>query len=62
MLDFLKDGLEGLKVDEERCRGAMSPELFATEEACRLVAAGVPFREAYRRVAASLDEKSQNGK
>jgi len=58
MLAVMTRVLEGLKVDEERCRGAMSPELFATEEACRLVAAGVPFREAYRRVAASLDEKS----
>ena len=62
MLAVMTRVLEGLKVDEERCRAAMSPELFATEEACRLVAAGVPFREAYQRVAASLDEKSQNGK
>ncbi len=62
MLAVMARVLEGLEVDEERCRAAMSPELFATEEACRLVAAGVPFREAYRRVAASLDEESQNGK
>jgi argininosuccinate lyase len=33
--------------------GNLSPELFAAEEANRLaVAEGIPFREAYRRVAA----------
>ncbi len=35
--------------------GELSPELFAAEEANRLVVAeGIPFREAYRRVAARL--------
>ena len=35
--------------------GELSPELFAAEEANRLVVEeGIPFREAYRRVAAKL--------
>ncbi len=41
----------GLTVDRQRCAAAMTPELFATEEAYELVRQGVPFREAYRRVA-----------
>ncbi len=41
---------EGLEVDRQRCKAAMSSELFATEEAYRLVAQGVPFRDAYLQV------------
>ncbi len=42
----------GLRFVPERC--VLAPELFATEEAYRLVKSGVPFREAYRRVAAKF--------
>jgi len=52
MLAVMQRVFEGLEVDEERCRSAMSDDLYATEQACKLVAEGVPFREAYRRVAA----------
>ncbi|UCF18626.1 MAG: argininosuccinate lyase [Gemmatimonadota bacterium] len=38
-------------IDEEACAAAMSDELYATEEAYRLVQQGVPFRDAYRQVA-----------
>ena len=44
-----------LEVDEARLLAAFTPEVFATDEALRLVAEGVPFRDAYRRVAESLD-------
>jgi argininosuccinate lyase len=44
----------GLEVDEPRCRAAMTPELFATERACDLVKQGVPFRDAYRQIAAEF--------
>ncbi len=37
--------------DVERCREAMGSELSATERAYRLVLEGVPFRDAYRRIA-----------
>ncbi len=43
--------LEQIKVDEESCRQACTPEIYATEEAYRLVKSGVPFRDAYRKVA-----------
>ncbi|KAF0124777.1 MAG: argininosuccinate lyase [Elusimicrobia bacterium] len=39
----------GLVVNREKC--VLAPELFATEEAYRLVRAGTPFRDAYRIVA-----------
>ncbi len=47
-----------LEVNEERCVAAFkaAPEVFATDEALRLAALGVPFRDAYRRVAAMLDQ------
>ena len=46
-----------LEVREERLVAAFkaAPEVFATDEALRLVVEGVPFRDAYRQVAASLD-------
>jgi len=47
-----------LEVCEERLVAAFkaAPEVFATDEALRLVVEGVPFRDAYRQVAASLDK------
>jgi len=62
MLAVMTRVLGGLEVDEARCRAAMSADLFATEEACKLVRAGVPFRDAYRRVAAALADEGQNDK
>jgi len=52
MLAIAEHVMGGLQVDEGACRAAMSEELFATEEAYRLVRQGVPFREAYARVGA----------
>ncbi|HID10807.1 MAG TPA: argininosuccinate lyase [Candidatus Latescibacteria bacterium] len=45
-----------LEVDREALVASFSPELFAADEALHLAAEGVPFREAYRRVAARLGE------
>ena len=50
MLEVTAHVMSGLQVNASQCAAAMSPELFATEEAYRLVRDGVPFREAYRRV------------
>lgn len=44
--------LETLQVDAERCRAALLPATAATDEVYRRVAAGQPFRLAYREVAA----------
>ncbi|MEW5996073.1 MAG: argininosuccinate lyase [Candidatus Micrarchaeota archaeon] len=43
--------IHGLKVDKKKMQEAMTPEIYATERACKMVEAGVPFREAYRKVA-----------
>jgi argininosuccinate lyase len=40
-----------LSVDRERCAAAMTEELHATEEAYKLVKEGMPFRDAYRKIA-----------
>jgi argininosuccinate lyase len=48
-----------LQVDEGRLRAACTPELFATDHALELVGKGVPFREAYREVAATPGAQEQ---
>jgi len=45
-----------MTVVEERCVAAFSPEVFATDRALELVQEGLPFRDAYRRVAKELDQ------
>jgi argininosuccinate lyase len=44
--------LRGVQFDRESCARAMSPELYATAAAYRMVRQGVSFREAYRKAAA----------
>ncbi|MEN8164958.1 MAG: argininosuccinate lyase [Acidobacteriota bacterium] len=46
-----------MEIDAERCRQAMGEEIYATEKAYRLVREGVPFRDAYRRVAEEARKK-----
>lgn len=50
-LEIMTLVLSGIEVDEERCRSAMTDELFATETVYQLVKEGMPFRDAYRQVA-----------
>ncbi|MDE1822991.1 MAG: argininosuccinate lyase [Candidatus Micrarchaeota archaeon] len=42
--------MNGIKVDKEACKKAMTEELFATQQAYLLVKKGVPFRDAYKKV------------
>ena len=42
--------VEGLAIDVDACKAAMTEELYATEEAYRLVKDGMPFRDAYRQI------------
>lgn len=42
---------EKLGVNKDKCKNAMTPELFVTKEAYKLVSKGIPFREAYKAVA-----------
>lgn len=48
-----------LKVDEEKCIKSFSPEVFATDQVLEQVSKGVPFRDAYRTVAAHHDKKTR---
>jgi len=48
--------VESFLIHWERLSAAMQPELFAAQAATGLAVQGVPFREAYRRVAESLRE------
>ncbi|HXQ63563.1 MAG TPA: argininosuccinate lyase [Steroidobacteraceae bacterium] len=55
-LDILPAALEGVRFRPENIR--LDPAIYAAERANRLVVAeGIPFREAYRRVAAELANK-----
>ncbi len=45
-----------LTPNEERLLAACTPELYATDRAYEMVQAGVPFRDAYRQVGATIDE------
>ncbi|MBU0550158.1 argininosuccinate lyase [Myxococcota bacterium] len=54
-LGLVEGLLDAVTFDEARLREAISPEMYATDEAVALTAEGVPFREAYRRVGATLD-------
>lgn len=47
-----------LVVHEDRLRSAVTPELFATDEAIKLVEEGMSFRDAYRQVGTHLDALS----
>ncbi len=43
-------------VDEAACIRGCTPEIYATDEALRLVAQGKPFRKAYQEVKSKLDD------
>lgn len=48
--------MKGMKVNEEALVAGFRPEVFATDEAIRLVSEGMPFRDAYHQVKASLKD------
>jgi argininosuccinate lyase len=43
--------VRNLEVDEKACKAGLTEEIFATERLYDLVRQGVPFREAYQRIA-----------
>jgi argininosuccinate lyase len=51
VLQIMRRVIEMIEVDEEKCLTACTPEIYATEEAYKLVQAGMPFRDAYRKIA-----------
>ena len=48
--------VQGLQVNHEALLRGFTPDVFATDRALELVAAGMPFRDAYHHVKAHLDE------
>ena len=50
-LRIITSVISRIEVNEEKCRQACTPEIYATEEAYQLVKAGMPFRDAYQTVA-----------
>jgi len=48
--------IKDLKINEENCKKAMTKELYATEEAYKLVKDGMPFRDAYKEVGMKFKE------
>ena len=41
---------ENLKVNKENCKRDLTEDVYATEEAYKLIKKGIPFRDAYRIV------------
>jgi argininosuccinate lyase len=54
-LSLLPDLVRRLDFDRARMREAITPDMFATDVAVELAAQGVPFRDAYRKVADEID-------
>lgn len=48
--------LADLQVNPEICKKAFSPELFATDQVLLLASQGMPFRDAYQKVAKELPQ------
>jgi len=46
--------IQNLSLDLNNCEQAMSADLFATERTYELVKQGIPFRDAYQQIAASI--------
>merc|ERR1719382_1505948 len=58
-LELLLAIIPELIVKEDKLRGAMTPDLYVTDEVYRRVAAGTPFREAYASAKAEFFGKSK---
>ena len=59
MLDMAERLAGAVEVDAARCRAAVTGDLMATHRALALVKKGLPFREAYQRVAAGARKDGQ---
>ena len=59
VLDITARMLPGLQIQEDACREASSDDLYAAQEAYRLVKVeGIPFRDAYKRVAGQIQDRT----
>lgn len=57
-LRILAKVVDGVEIDAVRCRAAFSPGVFATDAALRMVAGGMPWRDAYHEVRDHLERLS----
>ncbi|MGV8120050.1 MAG: argininosuccinate lyase [Candidatus Xenobiia bacterium LiM19] len=55
-LEIMGMVIANLRINREALDASLSAELFATDRAYQLVREGIPFRNAYKEVASSLDE------
>ena len=55
---IMKLTIDELEVNKETLIGCFTPDIFATDEALRLVAGGMSFRDAYKQVGLNLDKLS----
>ena len=55
-LHLMKRVIDGVDVRPEACSSSFTQEIFATDRVLKLVEKGIPFRLAYKQVAASLKE------
>lgn len=55
---IMKLTIDELEVNRETLIGCFTPDIFATDEALRLVAGGMSFRDAYKQVGLNLDKLS----
>jgi argininosuccinate lyase len=62
ILTVVEQVVASFSVNEQRLSQAMTPELYATYDACKEVRDGLPFREAYRRTAQRVKDGSINKK
>ena len=55
-LKIFKLVIKKIEVNKKRCIELCTPEIFAAEHAYRMVKTGVPFRDAYRKIAENLNQ------
>lgn len=55
-IHVIRKSVGSLQVKETTCLQSFTPELFATDLALKYVQQGVPFRDAYQRVASELEQ------
>jgi argininosuccinate lyase len=60
-LALLPDLLAGFEWQTQRMRESITPEMLATDRAMDLAREGIPFREAYKNVAAKMDAMDSDG-
>ncbi|TNE69417.1 hypothetical protein EP331_14215 [bacterium] len=56
MLEVVLQALPGIEFNSEKCKAALKPELFATHVANKLTIEGMPFRDAYKKAAATYKD------